>query len=96
MIYENNNNSPFPLKALINADFEKLVKNGQISKINSFLPQIISQDINSEEIEIKPDVKLVLTKYQQILRYLFNMEKKMGVLNNFYFHILIFFWKNII
>ena len=82
MIYENNNNSPFPLKALINADFEKLVKNGQISKINSFLPQIISQDINSEEIEIKPDVKLVLTKYQQILRYLFNMEKKMGVLNN--------------
>ena len=82
MIYENNNNSPFPLKALINADFEKLVKNGQIPKINSFLPQIISQDINSEEIEIKPDVKLVLTKYQQILRYLFNMEKKMGVLNN--------------
>lgn len=82
MIYENNNNSPFPLKALINVDFEKLVKNGQISKINSFLPQIISQDINSEEIEIKPDVKLVLTKYQQILRYLFNMEKKMGVLNN--------------
>ena len=82
LIYENNNNSPFPLKALINVDFEKLVKNGQISKINSFLPQIISQDINSEEIEIKPDVKLVLTKYQQILRYLFNMEKKMGVLNN--------------
>jgi hypothetical protein len=37
---------------------------------------------NSKEIEIKPEVKLVLSKYQQLLRYLFNLEKKMKEFNN--------------
>ena len=83
MNFKNNNYSPYLIQEIINQDFEKLFKNGQISKINNFLPQIAYFDLdNSNEIEIKPEVKLVVSKYQQILRYLFNLEKKMKELNN--------------
>ena len=83
MNLKNKNYSPYLIQEIINIDFEKLFKNGQISKINNFLPQIAYFDLdNSEEIEIKPEVKLVVSKYQQILRYLFNLEKKMKELNN--------------
>ena len=83
MIFENKNYSFYPIQELINANFEQLFKNGQISKINSFIPQIAYIDLdNTKEVELKPEVKLVLSKYQQILRYLFNLEKKMKELNN--------------
>lgn len=82
-IFEKGNYSPYPIQEIINVDFEQLFKNGQISKINNFIPQILNQDLdNSKEIEIKPEVKLVLSKYQLILRFLFNLKKKIGDLNN--------------
>ena len=69
MIFENKNYSFYPIQELINANFEQLFKNGQISKINSFIPQIAYIDLdNTKEVELKPEVKLVLSKYQQILR----------------------------
>ena len=83
VIFENKNYSPYFIQEIKNVDFEQLFKNGQISKINNFLPQMAYLDLdNSKEIEIKPEVKLLLSKYQQILRYLFNLEKKMKELNN--------------
>ena len=75
-------NKPFPIKEIINSDFEKLLKIRGINIIKQYIPQMVYENLDNINIDIINKNKLLLYKYQQILQYLFQVEKNMNQFNN--------------
>ena len=84
-IEENIDKSSFILtKELINIDFEKMIKNNDNESIKKYLPQMMFEKYNTKDLPNPKNVKLksLLIKYQESLRYLSNLEKKMNKFNS--------------
>lgn len=82
----NNNNllysetrEDFPYKKIINTDFEPIISHGDLTKINKLLPQMLYNDLSFSN---NNHLHLVLTKFQNILRFLFNEQQKLEKNNN--------------
>ena len=69
--------SSFPIEEIISLDFEKIFSYhfGKFSLIEKYLPHMMYQDIENDNNFKNPNIKLILVKFQQILQFLFKMEK---------------------
>jgi len=82
---ENIDKSSFiPTKDLLKIDFEKMVKNNDNASIKKYLPQMMFEKFNTKDLPNPENSKLkpLLVKYQESLRYLSNLEKKMNKFNS--------------
>ena len=82
---ENIDKSSFiPIKDLLKIDFEKMVKNNDNASIKKYLPQMMFEKYNTKDLPNPENSKLkpLLVKYQESLRYLSNLEKKMNKFNS--------------
>ena len=82
---ENIDKSAFiPTKELLKIDFEKMVKNNDNDSIKKYLPQMMFEKYNTKDLPNPKNNKLktLLIKYQESLRYLSNLEKKMNKFNS--------------
>ena len=73
-----------PTKELLKIDFEKMVKNNDNDSIKKYLPQMMFEKYNTKDLPNPKNAKLktLLIKYQESLRYLSNLEKKMNKFNS--------------
>ena len=73
-----------PTKELLKIDFEKMVKNNDNDSIKKYLPQMMFEKYNTKDLPNPKNNKLktLLIKYQESLRYLSNLEKKMNKFNS--------------
>ena len=73
-----------PTKELLKIDFEKMVKNNDNDSIKKYLPQMMFEKYNTKDLPNPKNNKLktLLIKYQESLRYLFGLEKKMNKFNS--------------
>ena len=81
-IYSKNNIAglnQFPLKALINSDFEIMLQNGDLTRINEILTQMV---LNNISFTNNNHLQLVLNKFQILLRFLFSEQQKLLNINN--------------
>lgn len=81
---ENYDQSSFiPIKELIKIDFEKISKSENLNSLKQYLPQLTFQKYKNKDLPVKENshTKLILSKYQQILKYLSNLEKRMDKFN---------------
>ena len=67
----------FPKKKLLNTDFESLLKNGESNKIDELLPSLIYNDLSFSK---NNHLRLVLSKFQILLKFLFSQQQ--NLLNN--------------
>ena len=65
----------FPSKKLTDLKFEKIISKGELSKIDKLLPQMVYNDLSSIE---NSHLKLVLKKFQNILKILFGEQQKLA------------------
>ena len=82
---ENIDKSAFiPTKELLKIDFEKMVKNNDNESIKKYLPQMMFEKYNTKDLPNPKNTKLkqLLIKYQESLRYLLGLEKKMNKFNS--------------
>jgi hypothetical protein len=82
---ENIDKSAFiPTKELLKIDFEKMVKNNDNDSIKKYLPQMMFEKYNTKDLPNPKNAKLktLLIKYQESLRYLLGLEKKMNKFNS--------------
>ena len=72
-----------PVNELLNKDFEKLAKSDNFISLKKYLPQMIFQTYQNKDLPNPNNshLKLVLLKYQQSLKYLSNLEKKIEHFN---------------
>lgn len=72
-----------PINELLNKDFEKLAKSDNFISLKKYLPQMIFQTYQNKDLPNPNNshLKLVLLKYQQSLKYLSNLEKKIEHFN---------------
>ena len=67
----------FPKKKLLNSDFESLLKYGESNKIDELLPSLIYNDLSFSK---NNHLRLVLSKFQILLKFLFSQQQ--NLLNN--------------
>lgn len=72
-----NVSSNFPLGEIINTDFGFILKKGNTTIIDKFLPQMIYNDLSFSK---NNHLQLILKKFQNVLEFLFTEQKKL--LNN--------------
>ena len=65
----------FPSKKLTDLKFEKIISKGELSKIDKLLPQMVYNDLSYIE---NSHLKLVLKKFQNILKILFGEQQKLA------------------
>ena len=70
---------PFPLKEILSIDFEKILKYGNLSIINKYLPDIIYKSL---EIDNNPFFNSIISKSQKLLNYLFQLKNDISNSNN--------------
>ena len=78
--YSDNNlssSSNFPLGKIINTDFGLILKKGDTTIIDKFLPQMIYNDLSFSN---NNHLQLILKKFQDVLEFLFTEQNKL--LNN--------------
>ena len=79
------NNNEFPVKEIINSDFEKILKLNGTSKVKNYLEIMTYQNLNNNfNLNSKNNFQLILLlkQFQQILQYLLDSEKKITQFNN--------------
>ena len=79
-MYSDNNtslSSNFPLDKIINTDFDFILKKGDTTTIDKFLPQMIYNDLSFSN---NNHLQLILKKFQNVLEFLFTEQNKL--LNN--------------
>ena len=69
----------FPNKEIITSDFESILKFGDSNKIDQLLPHIIYNDLSFAK---NNHLKLVLGKFQHLLKYLFSQQQNLLNKNN--------------
>ena len=69
----------FPNKEIITSDFESILKFGDINKIDQLLPHMIYNDLSFAK---NNHLKLVLGKFQHLLKYLFSQQQNLLNKNN--------------
>ena len=82
---ENYDKSSFiPINKLLNNDFEKMVENKDFDSIKKLLPQMTFQNYRNKDLPNpkNSNMKPLLVKYQQVLKYLLNLEKNMIKFNS--------------
>ena len=82
---ENYDKSSFiPINKLLNNDFEKMVENKDFDSIKKLLPQMAFQNYRNKDLPNpkNSNMKPLLVKYQQVLKYLLNLEKNMIKFNS--------------
>ena len=82
---ENYDKSSFiPINKLLNNDFEKMVENKDFDSIKKLLPQMIFQNYRNKDLPNPKNsyMKPLLVKYQQVLKYLLNLENNMIKFNS--------------
>ena len=80
LIYSDNNisvSSNFPLGKILNTDFDFILKKGDTTIIDQFLPQMIYNDLSFSD---NNHLQLILRKFQNVLEFLFTEQNKL--LNN--------------
>ena len=78
--FKNDVSSSYPLTDIINTDFEKLIYKRNI--LNNYLPQMINQNLDNTIFKDNSNLKLVISKYQNILKYLSQVEENQKKFNN--------------
>ena len=82
---ENYDKSSFiPINKLLNNDFEKMVENKDFDSIKKLLPQMTFQNYRNKDLPNpkNSNMKPLLVKYQQVLKYLLNLENNMIKFNS--------------
>ena len=69
----------FPSKKITNTDFETVLKFGDSNKIDELLPHMIYNDLSFAK---NNHLRLVLSKYQNLLKYLFSQQQSLLNKNN--------------
>ena len=69
----------FPSKRIISSDFESMLKYGDSSKIDELLPHMIYNDLSFAK---NNHLKLVLSNFQTLLKYLFSEQQNLINKNN--------------
>ena len=69
----------FPNKEIITSDFESILKFGDSNKIDQLLPHMIYNDLSFAK---NNHLKLVLGKFQHLLKYLFSQQQNLLNKNN--------------
>ena len=69
----------FPTKKITNTDFESVLKFGDSNKIDELLPHMIYNDLSFAK---NNHLRLVLSKYQNLLKYLFSQQQSLLNKNN--------------
>ena len=69
----------YPFKIIINMDFENIIKNGELAKIDTLLPQML---FNNLSFTNNNHLQLLLQKYQTLLRFLFAQQEQLININN--------------
>ena len=69
----------FPNKEIITSDFESILKFGDSNKIDQLLPHMIYNDLTFAK---NNHLKLVLGKFQHLLKYLFSQQQNLLNKNN--------------
>jgi len=67
----------YPSQKVINMDFESILKYGESSKIDELLPHMIYNDLSFAK---NNHLKLVLSKFQTLLKFIFSQQQ--NLLNN--------------
>ena len=67
----------YPKKKILTSDFESILKYGDISKIDELLPHMIYNDLSFTK---NNHLRLVIEKFQNILKFLFSQQK--NIMNN--------------
>ena len=75
-----NQNMKFPLNNVLTLDFRTILKNGNLSIINKYLPDMIYKSIEFENEN--PYVKSIISKSQKLLNYLFQLQSDILSSNN--------------
>ena len=69
----------FPSKKILNSDFESLLKYGDSNKIDELLPHMIYNDLSFAK---NNHLRLVLSRFQTLLKYLFSQQQDLLNKNN--------------
>ena len=69
----------YPKKKILNYDFESMLKYGDFNKIDELLPHMIYNDLSFSK---NNHLRLVLGKFQTLLKFLFSQQKIMMNKNN--------------
>ena len=69
----------FPFKKIINIDFENTIKNGDLTQIDSLLPQMLFNNLSFSK---NNNLISVLQKYQTLLRFLFSHQEQLINMNS--------------
>ena len=69
----------FPTKKITNTDFESALKFGDSNKIDELLPHMVYNDLSFAK---NNHLRLVLSKYQNLLKYLFSQQQSLLNKNN--------------
>ena len=81
LIFQN----PFPVKEIINTDFQQFTKLKNFSELKNFLPQMAYQNIEPQSNLIfknNPHLTLLINQFQHFLQYLLNTEKTLNEYND--------------
>ena len=69
----------FPSKKILHSDFESLLKYGDSNKIDELLPHMVYNDLSFAK---NNHLRLVLSKFQALLKYLFSQQQDLLNKNN--------------
>ena len=69
----------FPKKKVLNSDFESLLKYGDSNKVDELLPSMIYNDLSFAK---NNHLRLVLSKFQILLKFLFSQQQNLVNNNN--------------
>ena len=74
-----------PINELINTNFEEISKNNDFNTLKKFLPQMTYQYYKTKDLPNpkNKNMKLLLSKYQHLLKYLLKLEKNINKFNSF-------------
>ena len=71
------------IKELITKDFEKIARIKDFDSLKKYLPQMISQNYQNKGLISKnTQINSLLNNYQEVLKYLLDLEKKMNKFNS--------------
>ena len=72
-----------PINELINTNFQEISKNNDFNTLKKFLPQMTYQHYKTKDLPNpkNKNIKLLLSKYQHILKYLSKLEKNLNKFN---------------
>ena len=73
-----------PINDLINQNLEKISKSQDISKLKKFVKQMAFQIYKKNDLPNPDNIRLkkLVTKYQDLLKYLLNLEKNINIYND--------------